>query len=122
MKVPFFIIFILFFLGCSNMNRNNIYLKINDIDIKKYEGKEVSEFLKEINEEYFKYYFIQEPPLRLIGCMFMFNNYSVFIYISTYNYVERFNNEGKWDIDDFMKEKILKIEIERLRRNRQIKR
>jgi len=115
MKTLFFIIFILIFLGCSSNDRNITYQEVNNIDLKKYEGKEVSEFLNEINEEYIDFYYHQEPPCRLRGFKFIYNNYSISIYISTFNYVKEYEFEMKWNIDDFMKEKISYIKIERLR-------
>ncbi|MDR1389364.1 MAG: hypothetical protein LBJ31_05245 [Treponema sp.] len=96
-------------IGCMSMNNSQSYL--SNGALRKYNGKEVSVFLNDLTEKFIEYYFLDEPPGKLGGCTLCFETYEINIYISSWNFVKRFNREMVWDFEDFKKEKIDRIRI-----------
>ncbi len=104
------LISLLFFFMLFNCNRND--MNINKIDVDSYKNKPVELLLSDIGEDFTDYKFIDDPPLKLIGCQFNYkNDIRVMVYISSFEHVERFNADRKWELNNFKNEKVLDIKI-----------
>jgi hypothetical protein len=111
MKVFFLTIFVLFFV------LGNMYSDMPEINIEEYTGKEVFVFLGDLNGNFNRpdrFSFLDDPPGKLKGGMFYFEDYIIAIYISTYNYINSFDIDRNWQFDDFLKEEISYILVRRL--------
>jgi hypothetical protein len=106
MKTFFLAIIILFFVS------GNMYSDIPEINYEEYIGKEVSVFVGDLIGDLNrpdKFFFRDEPPGKLRGGMFYFeepDNCFILINISTFNYIQDFNINRDWQFDDFLKETI----------------
>jgi hypothetical protein len=87
-------------------------MNINKLDIDDYKDKPVELLLLDIGEDFTDYKFIDDPPLKLIGCQFNYkNDMRVIVYISSFEHLERFNADRKWELKKFKKEKVLNFKI-----------
>ena len=76
-----------------------------------FKKEKVSTFIDSIFEKYDNYYFIDEPPGKIIGAEFFYEKYTIIIYISTRNFVKPFNASRRWNLSDFMIEEISSIVV-----------
>ena len=111
------ILLFLFSSGCLEQKEPLVLKKISvnnlrNIDVQDYYGITVSNFLSNWNFSYQEYIWLTEPPLYLSGCCFVCND-SIKIYIiaDSITFQTSYNPTGNWNIDKFMKEKILSIGI-----------
>jgi hypothetical protein len=97
----------------SETQAKEIRLRLKSVDIKKFEGKLVQDFLKEnIVNEYISYFFSQEPPLKLSYLVLVYAKRTyVYIYPKELVYQDKFNPSRNWYFEKFRWETIRKIEI-----------
>lgn len=95
-----------------------IEINVEDIsndDLKKFYGKEVEIFLKSIKDKYLTYVFMHEPPGKINGCLFTYDNMQIYIYVNTkdqeLNRIFKVSDVANWKIENFIKLKIERIEI-----------
>ena len=95
-----------------------IEIHIDDLrndDLQKYYGKEVEIFLKSIKEKYVSYNFMDEPPGKINGCLFTYDNRQIYIHIRTKEQelvrIFKVPDKSNWKIENFVKLKIERIEI-----------
>ncbi len=103
--------FLIFSIGGYPIMSNSLSDYTNE-DLESYRGKEVSEFIDNVSENYNDFYFIQEPPGKIQGVTFYYDKYKVLIYISTRNYIKSFDINMSWNLTDFMNEEIERIIIQ----------
>jgi hypothetical protein len=92
----------------------NTYSDMPEINYEEYIGKEVSIFLNDLNKTYTYFFFRDEPPGTPRGGLFYFGDPDdcfILINISTFNYVQVFEDKSNWQFDDFLKEKISSIGV-----------
>jgi len=98
----------------KNLNdREKLIDSISNLNIYKYVGKNVSEFLKDKNfSKYRKIYIISEKP-SVASSLDVYYNGGIYIELipKEFNYMNTFSEYGEWNIEDFKKEKIDKINI-----------
>ncbi len=84
--------------------------------LNKFINKPLKEFLL-VLPKYNSYYYIEEPPAKLTGCSFQYNDgISIEVYFEKFKYLERYNENSKWDFNKLKKEMISEIEIIRLKK------
>ena len=105
MRKVFYLIIII--VSCSS---NNTHPELENISVENYFGKEISLFFDENNLKFNDYIFLDEPPFKLAGCIFIFNDYHIAIYILPSD-IQTLNPKRDWKLDDFLKEKIRNILI-----------
>lgn len=86
---------------------------ISDLKPERYIGKSISDFL---NDKYFsrytQFYVSSHKPSIASSLIVCYNGGIYFELIpNEFKYMDTFSELGKWDIDDFKKEKIGKINI-----------
>ena len=106
-------------------NEEIFEIPIDDLsksDLQKYYGKEVGIFLKSIKDKYISYNFMDEPPGKINGCLFTYNNRQIYIYVNTKDQklyrIFKVPDKSNWKIENFIKLKIEKIEIYELSKKR----
>ena len=78
----------------------------------KFIGKEIKVLLDDPEfSDYEEYVFLEEPPRKIQGVGFVYENGEFFVYIGELEHVERFNRWGKWDFEKVKKEKISRLMI-----------
>jgi len=112
MKKIFFLLFVVIF-SCKYMNNANInnYPELSKIKLRKYIGKEISNFINDIDKQYSDWFFMEEPPGLLSGCTFHFDEYYIQINIILPSNIQNLYSEGKCVLNDIFKEKISRILI-----------
>ena len=60
---------------------------------------------------YERYVFLDEPPSKLSGIVFKYDDKEVAVYVGELKHVERFNRYNEWDFDKVIKEKLVRIKI-----------
>jgi hypothetical protein len=73
-----------------------------------YTGKNLYELLNNIKENYKENYPIDEPPGKLIGWSFYYNEYDLRIYFKYKN--EYFDIKRNWKLENYLNEEITYIE------------
>lgn len=98
----------------KNLNDSDkLFDSISSLNIYKYLGKNVSEFLKDENfSKYRKFYIVGDKP-SVASSLDVYYNGGVYIKLipKEFKYMNTFSEYGQWNIEDFKKEKIYKIKI-----------
>lgn len=97
----------------STSDNDAITLKhILKLKTKKYANKESGIYLNDLKKNYEKILFITSRPFYLhFVRVFYSKDLMVDIHIGKCSYLNRYNEQKKWDLELFKKEKILEIKI-----------
>lgn len=111
--VASFLLSLLFGTSCSRVDSEKKYKteELSPLVLRQFIGKPVGYFLSRINEEYFRYDFLDENPGVLSKCVVYYDECLIVLTVSTYDYINRYDPNMNWDFEEFKKEKISKIEI-----------
>lgn len=77
-------------------------------------GQSVNSFFEKNNLEYHDYYFRTTRIIQLTSAAFFFSEeyeIEIYIYIDTDNHLKRIDGDRSWKIEEFMKERISRIEV-----------
>lgn len=117
LKKSILIMFFFVMIGCSENKPEKQIAKISlsnlrKIDVRDYYGITVDSFMHNLDFSYKSYYWLSEPPGYLSTCCFVYNDsVKIYITVDSVKYQERFSPTLTWNIDKFIKEKILSIGI-----------
>lgn len=83
-------------------------------DFGKHLGRTAGEFIATVPYRYKSYYPLHEPPGKLRGFLFEFDeNYVIEVYVDKLRHTKLFSDRGKWDLKDFLKERISAIVVQK---------
>ena len=97
----------------SSNNSDKLSDSISSLNINKYVGKNVSEFLKDEKfSNYRKIYIVGDKP-SVASSLDVFYNGGIYIKLipKKFKYMNTFSEYGEWNIEDFKKERIDVINI-----------
>jgi len=100
--------------GNKKLNdKDKLIDSISSLNIYKFVGKNVSEFLKDKNfSKYRKIYIISDKPSVASSLdVYYYGGIYIELIPKEFKYMNTFNEFGEWNIEDFKKEKIDKINI-----------
>ena len=110
-------IFILLLLLVSCRTRSEKYSldELNWWTLRQFIGEDVNSFLEKIDENYEDYTFSDEPPGYLNGCFISYREYYIYIELKyPLEFLEYHSPGREWDFDDFKREQIKKIIIDKI--------
>lgn len=100
--------------GCVS---GNLYVTDDNVPIQfinydKFIGNKFSTLLKVIGDREYDYQFINEPPLKLVGCQLSFEtDQRMLVYFQDITSQPKFNIEGDWDFEKLNEEVISSIKM-----------
>ena len=93
--------------------RNERCLEHKTMDYSNFIGKEVYTFLlSDSIRHYSRYALFDQRPGLLSGLSLGYDkNITIEVYVSKFTYIERFNMDRDWDINQFYREKISRLKV-----------
>ena len=95
------------------MNTQNTMISIQQISQENWAGKPVSQLLDRIERPYQKHIFVDHKPGSLTATGFHYEGEGwLYVYVTDYQHMQRFNMDRNWDLEAFKQESIDRLEFE----------
>ena len=83
-------------------------------ELRTFVGKTILDLLETIREDYSSYAYFDHKPGLLAGCLFKFeDNTYLRVQINHYQFLKPFNPNRDWDIEEFKRETIADLTVEK---------
>lgn len=95
------------------MNSQETMISIEQLSKEDWSGKTVAQVLEAVERPYKEHLFVDHKPGSLTATGFHYEGEGwLYVYVTNYQHMKRFEMDRNWDLESFKKETIDRVEFE----------